>query len=80
MKQYKFECYFKNPLTGESGWDIKFICIFAIDKVVAKILLRKMENFDCIILYEGEEYFNLADCTAEEFQQYKTGYYFYNLR
>ena len=37
-----YEIYTKNPKTGESGWDIKFV-------LATKSTIKLYPNFDCII-------------------------------
>lgn len=46
------EIYTKNPVTGEEGWDIEFVKVYALtQKEVNEILNRELPNFDCVILY-----------------------------
>lgn len=49
--EFNFEVYTKNPFTGEMGWDIKFVSVFANSKDDAKEYLKKWNLFDCIILH-----------------------------
>lgn len=51
--KFNFEIYTKNPKTGESGWDIKFVSVFASSKPEAIRKLKELVNyFDEIILYD----------------------------
>ena len=67
MKRYKFECYFRNPATGEGGWSIHMIVIIANDRQAAVSRLQSIPCFDCIItsLYCGD--IDRSDMTAEEY-------------
>lgn len=51
MKKFNYEIYTNNALTGESGWDIMFVSVFAEDKKVAREMLSYFPNFDCVILF-----------------------------
>lgn len=51
MKQYNFECYTKHPQTGETGWDIKWVGVFADSKEDARELLKSFPNFDCVLTF-----------------------------
>jgi len=55
LKAYNFECYFKEPISKQNGWEIKFPTIFAYTKEEAKnILKNEVPLFDCIILFNYE--------------------------
>lgn len=54
MKIFNFECYFCNPVTGETGWTIEFVNVYAESKAQAKELLKTIPNFDCVILFDYE--------------------------
>jgi hypothetical protein len=63
-KAFNFEIYTENPETGETGWEIKFIDVFAFDIKEARMLLTKVPNYDCVIL------FNHCVNISDEQQQY----------
>ena len=56
-KSFCWECYTCNELTGETGWYIKYITVFANDKQAAKDKLKLFPHFDCIITntWSGKE-------------------------
>jgi hypothetical protein len=54
MKAFNYEIYTKNPITGEGGWDIRFVSVFAEDRTKAKEVLRSVPNFDIVILFNFE--------------------------
>ena len=60
MLEFNFEIYTCNPETFETGWDIKFVSVFAEDKADAKEKLKDFPLFDCIIL------FNFGGCELDE--------------
>jgi hypothetical protein len=46
------EIYTKHPTTGEEGWDIEFVDVYAKDtKEVVNILQEQHPLFDCVILF-----------------------------
>lgn len=47
---FGYEIYTKNPTTGETGWDIKFIEVVATSHRNALEMLAKWPLFDVIIL------------------------------
>lgn len=49
LQAWAFEVYTKNPETGETGFDIKFVRAFGSIKAEAVEHLRSFPNFDCII-------------------------------
>lgn len=51
MKEINFEVYTKNPITGECGWDIKFVSVIAEDKEKAREVLKTWSLFDVVILH-----------------------------
>lgn len=51
VKAHNFEVYTCNEITGEGGWDIKFITVFAPSTKEARQLLQTMPHFDCVILH-----------------------------
>jgi len=53
---YKVECYFKNPETGQEGWDIKFPEVEASSKVEAAKMIQALPNFDCFIDWEWDKF------------------------
>lgn len=60
MKVYNFEVYLSNPKTGEPGWDIQMVSVFAATKPEARENLKRfVPNFDCVILFNWEG--NLKD-------------------
>jgi hypothetical protein len=51
VKEYNFEVYTCNPQTGECGWDIKMVSVFADSMKAAKQALKDaVPHFDEIIL------------------------------
>lgn len=73
MKQYNFECYTSNPLDGETGWDIKFIGVFATSKEEAKELIKGFPHFDCRLTYN----FGGLEIDGEELDLYNDGVKFF---
>jgi hypothetical protein len=61
MKTYNFEIYTKCPLTGQTGWEIKCISVFADSKADAKSKLTDYPLFDVIILFNYERDMNETD-------------------
>jgi len=53
---YSPECYFKNPQTGEEGWDIKFPEVKATSKTEAAKMIKALPNFDCFIDWEWDKF------------------------
>lgn len=47
--EYDFEIYTTNPETGETGWDIKFIRVYATDRKTARTIVSTFPNYDCVI-------------------------------
>jgi hypothetical protein len=54
MKAFNYEIYTKNPITGEGGFNIRFVSVFAEDHRKAKEVLRSVPNFDIVILFNFE--------------------------
>lgn len=50
-KVFNFECYFCDPVTGTTGWDIKMISVVAETKPEARNILKTIPHFDCVILH-----------------------------
>lgn len=73
MKQFNFEVYTKHPLTDESGWDIKWVGVFAESKEQAKELLKSFPLFDFIITFN----FGGLDLDGEELELYNGGVTFF---
>ena len=48
---YNFECYMKNPDTGEGGWDIQCLDVRAHSAHEARGKLKTIPLFDCVILF-----------------------------
>ena len=48
---FNFEVYMKHPVTGEEGWEIKFVSVLAETKDAAKDILKTVSDFDCVILF-----------------------------
>ena len=73
MLEFNFEIYTKNPVTLESGWNIKFASVFADSKEEAKDKIKEFPLFDCIIL------FNFGGCAldAEEQELFNKGVKFF---
>lgn len=75
IKEFNFEVYTSNPLTGETGWDIKFASTFATDKEAAKDLFRSSyPTFDCFITFN----FGGCDLGIEEMNLYNDGVLFFD--
>lgn len=58
MKRYAitFEIYTSNPLTGERGWQIKFVTVVNVDgSEHATELIKQYPHFDCVILTQAAE-------------------------
>ena len=53
---YRVECYFKNPKTGQEGWDIKFPQVEASSKVEAAKMIKALPNFDCFIDFRWDKF------------------------
>jgi hypothetical protein len=51
MKSFEAEIYTINPVTGQTGWDIKFIRTLAESKEDARVNFKTYPEFDCIILW-----------------------------
>jgi hypothetical protein len=49
LNEYDFEIYTKNPETGETGWDIKFVRVYAKTRNEAGETLKTFPDFDCVI-------------------------------
>jgi glycerate kinase len=52
----RVECYFKNPDTGEEGWDIQFITMKGKSKRDIAEKIKKLPNFDCFIEFDFDEF------------------------
>lgn len=81
MKAFSFEIYTKNPLTGETGWDIQFVNVFAEDMAAAKQQLKLIPDYDCIILFNHETELDEFDIDrlAEGYNyRFTTGYPYYH--
>lgn len=74
MKAYNFEIYTSNPETGEEGWDIKLVSVFAEDGQEARLSLKwNVPNFESIILFNRS-----TELSENETAIYATGAkYFY---
>jgi hypothetical protein len=71
-RYYVFETYMLNSLTGETGWDIKYIGVKADKKSEAKLKIKSLPNFDEIILFNYTDLFN-EDCDFIELDSYRWG-------
>jgi hypothetical protein len=61
-KYFVYEIYVCNQVTGQTGWDIKFIGVKADTRKEAREKLNKFPHFDCVILWDFEsEYEETAD-------------------
>lgn len=49
-KLWVYETYTCNPVTGDGGWDIKYVAVVAENKEQARELVKTFPHFDCIIL------------------------------
>jgi len=71
---FNFEVYMKNPETGEEGWEIEFINVFASDLQEAKHKLEELvPDFDVIILFNHSV--PMSDDDKDLF--YNSGRHFY---
>ena len=61
---YTYEIYTKDPLTGQGGWYIKFVNVFAATKKEANALLREFPLFDCVIDFIDEKPMSALDIRA----------------
>jgi hypothetical protein len=59
-KEFSPECYFKNPETGEEGWEIFFPVVISTSKKEAADIILKMPYFDCFIC-EDFQHFNIIN-------------------
>lgn len=67
MNVYNYEVYLTNPKTGERGWDLQFLSVFAENISEAKsIISRFVDNFDCIL---GLEWY--ADINRKDMHLFK---------
>lgn len=56
QNSYTVETYFKNPETGETGWEIKNPTVYANNKAEAAKLIKAMPHFDCFIDYTFDKF------------------------
>jgi hypothetical protein len=78
MKAFNYEVYTCNPQTGERGWDIKMVSVFAEDKTEARQNLKQfVPHFDVDILFNWCTDPNDASMTKEKalFDEGKQYYY-----
>ena len=73
INTYNFEIYTKNPRTGETGFDIAFINVYAKSNKEAREILKQTPDFDCIILDNSPEW-DSVPATKEELRTYRQGY------
>jgi len=72
IEAFTFEIYTKNPLTGETGWDIKFVRAFGETKAEARNWLENtFPNFDCEIA--STEHWNGTNLSPEDVEAYARG-------
>ena len=78
MKKYLFEIYLKNPVTGERGWSIEHIFVYAENRDGAKKVLNSLPDFDCIIDSLGAYDIDMANLGADEYAAMVRGYKYIN--
>jgi hypothetical protein len=62
---WNFEVYTRDPITGATGWDIKFPNIFAETmKEARQILMDEYPDFDVVILFNHNIPMSHADMVA----------------
>lgn len=73
-RAWNFEVYTCNPITGQEGWDLIFVSVFADNKQEAKDNLKKfVPDFDEIILFN-----RVTELDEQESDIYASGAnYFY---
>jgi hypothetical protein len=77
MKKYKFEIYLKNAVTGEKGWSIATVAVYAENKSSVRSILNSIPGFDCIIDSLGYQDVDMANLDAEEYAALERGYMYY---
>ena len=78
MKRYQFECYFRNTETGERGWSIEHVFVYAENRDGAKKVLNSLPDFDCIIDSLGAYDIDMANLGADEYAAMVRGYKYIN--
>ena len=73
INTYNFEIYTKHPVTGEPGWDIAHIDIYATSNAEAREILKSTPDFDVIILDNSPEW-DAMPATKEELRTLRQGY------
>lgn len=53
-KYYNFEIYTSDPVSGQSGWDIKMVSAKGNSYKEARERLKDFPHFDVVILYNHE--------------------------
>lgn len=77
MNVYNFEVYLCNPKTGEPGWDIQMVSVFAATQNEARESLKRwVPNFDCIILFNWKGNLSHKDMHLEN-DAYNSGLRFF---
>lgn len=56
LRPFSPECYFKDPVTGQTGWSIQFPKVFATNMEEAAMIIRRMPYFDRFIDVEFDKY------------------------
>ena len=56
LQEFAPECYFKDPMTGTTGWSINYPRVFAMSQEEAAMIIRRMPYFDCFIDIEFDKY------------------------
>ncbi len=74
MKYFIFEIYTCNELTGEKGWEIKFVAVCAKDTTTAKRLVKDYPNFDTVISFSHEETFPFGDIFMDLTEHYNKSF------
>jgi hypothetical protein len=72
LETFSFEIYTKNPVTGETGWDIKFVRAFGKTKKEAiNWLKNEVPHFDEIITSTASD--NGCHLNEEDLKVYASG-------
>jgi hypothetical protein len=63
-RTYNFEIYLVEPISGQSGWEIVIIDVFAESRKEAESILGTVPNFDEIILFNYDAKMDEGDIAA----------------
>ena len=53
-KVFNFEVYLKSPVSGQSGWELHFVNVYANNETEARQQLKFYPRFDKVLQYNGE--------------------------